>query len=94
MFEIGLDKKHTDFYHSKMEEVHNYQGSSKSWPPNQAEQMERRALVKEMLKNPKVTLMALQKSCSEMGEPAQRKTCSTALHQSNLYGKVARWKLY
>lgn len=72
-FEIGLGEKQADFYYSKMEDVHNYQGSSKSWPPNQTEQMETRALVKEMLKNLKITLMALQKSSFKMGEPAQRK---------------------
>jgi hypothetical protein len=50
----------------------------------------RRALVREMTKNPMVTLTELQSV--EMGEPSRRTTISTALHQSGLYGKLARWK--
>ena len=51
----------------------------------------RRAFVKEVTKKPMVTLMELQSSSVEMGEPSRRTTISVALHQSGLYG-MARWK--
>ena len=50
----------------------------------------RRALVTVMTKNPMVTLTELQSSSVEMGEPFRRTTISAALHQSGLYGRVAR----
>ena len=52
----------------------------------------RRALVMEVTKNPMVTLTDLQSSSVEMGEHSRRTTISAALHQSSLYGRVARWK--
>ena len=51
----------------------------------------RRALVREVTKNPMFTLTELQTSSVEMGEPSRRTTISAALHQSGLYGRVARW---
>ena len=51
---------------------------------------ERRALVREV--NPIVTLTELLSASVEMGEPSRRTTISAALHQSGLYGRVARWK--
>ena len=39
-----------------------------------------------------VTLTELQSSSVEMGEPSRRTTNSAALHQSGLYGRVARRK--
>ena len=39
-----------------------------------------------------VTLTELQSSSVEMGEPSRRTTISATLHQSSLYGRVARWK--
>jgi hypothetical protein len=39
-----------------------------------------------------VILTELQSSSVEMGEPSKRKTISAALHQSGLYGRVARRK--
>jgi hypothetical protein len=39
-----------------------------------------------------VTLTELQNSTVEMGEPSRRTTISAALHQSGLYGRVARCK--
>jgi hypothetical protein len=39
-----------------------------------------------------VTLTELQSSSVEMGEPSRRTNISTALHQSGLYGRVARGK--
>jgi hypothetical protein len=39
-----------------------------------------------------VTLTELQSSSVEMGEPSRRTTIFGALHQSGLYGKVARRK--
>jgi hypothetical protein len=52
----------------------------------------RRALVREVTKNPMVTLTELKSSSVEMGEPSRRKTISAALHQAGIDGKVARWK--
>ena len=39
-----------------------------------------------------VTRTELQSSSVEMGEPSRRKTTSAALHQSGLFGRVARQK--
>ena len=47
-------------------------------------------MVREETKNPMVILTELQSSSVEMGEPSRRTTISAALHQSGLYGKVAR----
>ena len=52
----------------------------------------RRALVREVTKNPMVTLTELYSSSLEMGEPSRRTTISAALHQLGLYGRVARLK--
>ncbi|KAK3543137.1 hypothetical protein QTP70_011676 [Hemibagrus guttatus] len=52
----------------------------------------RRALVREMTKNPMVTLKELQHFSVERGDPSRRTTISAALHQSGLYGRVARRK--
>ena len=52
----------------------------------------RRTLVREVTKNPMVTLTELQSSPVEMGEPSRRTTISEALHQSGLYGRGARRK--
>ncbi|CDQ91560.1 unnamed protein product [Oncorhynchus mykiss] len=49
----------------------------------------RRALVREVTKNPMVNLTELQSSSVEMGEPSRRTAISAALHQSGLYGRVA-----
>ncbi|KAK3549580.1 hypothetical protein QTP86_005243 [Hemibagrus guttatus] len=40
-----------------------------------------------------VTLKVLQRFSVERGEPSRRTTISAALHQSGLYGRVARRKL-
>ena len=50
----------------------------------------RRALVRKVTKNPMFTLTELQSSYVEMEEPSIRTTISAALHQSGLYGRVAR----
>ena len=60
--------------------------------PAKLSNRERRALVREVTKNPMVTLTELQSSSVEMGEPPRRTTISAALHQSGLYGRVARRK--
>ncbi|KAG2469811.1 TCB1 transposase, partial [Polypterus senegalus] len=52
----------------------------------------RRALVREVTKNPMVTLSELQRSSVEIKEPSRRTTISAAIHQSGLYGRVARGK--
>ena len=49
-------------------------------------------MVREVTKNPMVTLTELQSFSVEMGEPSRRTTLSEALHQSGLYGRVARQK--
>ncbi len=51
----------------------------------------RRALVREVKKNPKITV-ALQRCIREMGESGRKSTITAALHQSGLYGRVARRK--
>jgi hypothetical protein len=43
-----------------------------------------RTLVREVTKNPLVTLTGLQSSSVEMEEPSRRTTISAALHQSGL----------
>ena len=52
----------------------------------------RRTLVREVTKNPMVTLAELQISSVGMGESSRRTTFSAALHQSGFYGRVARRK--
>ena len=51
-----------------------------------------RALVRELAKNPMVTLTEVKSSSVEMGEPPRRTTISSALHQSDLYGRGVRRK--
>ena len=56
----------------------------------------RRALVREVNKNPMVTLTELRSSSVEMGEPSRRTTISAALHQLGFrasYVRVARQKI-
>ena len=52
----------------------------------------RRALVREVKKNPKLTVAELQRCSREMGESSTKSTITAALHQSGLYGRVARRK--
>ncbi len=52
----------------------------------------RRALVREVKKNPKITVVELQRCIREMGESCRKSTITAALHQSGLYGRVARRK--
>ncbi len=52
----------------------------------------RRALVREVKKNPKITVAELQRCIREMGESCRKSTITVALHQSGLYGRVARQK--
>jgi hypothetical protein len=47
-------------------------------------------LDRELTKNPMVTLTELQSSSVEMAKPCRWTPISTALHQSDLYGRVAR----
>ena len=49
-------------------------------------------MVREVTKNPMVTLTELQSSPVEIGESTRRTTISAALYQSGLYGRVARRK--
>ena len=50
----------------------------------------RRALVREVKKNPKITLAELQRCSGEMGQSSRQTTITAALHQSGLYGRVAQ----
>ncbi|CAM4733298.1 unnamed protein product [Leuciscus chuanchicus] len=52
----------------------------------------RRALVREVKKNPKMTVAELQRCSREMGESCSKSTITAAIHQSGLYGRVARRK--
>ncbi len=52
----------------------------------------RRALVRKVKKNPKITVAELQRCIREMGESCRKSTITAALHQSGLYGRVARRK--
>ncbi len=52
----------------------------------------RRALVREVKNNPKITVAELQRYIREMGESCRKSTITAALHQSGLYGRVARRK--
>ena len=49
----------------------------------------RRTLVREVTKNPMITLPEPQSALAEMGEPARRTIISAALHKSRLHGRVA-----
>ncbi|KAG2470039.1 TCB1 transposase, partial [Polypterus senegalus] len=49
----------------------------------------RRALVREVKKNPKITLAELQRCSQEMGESCRKSIITAAPHQSGLYGRVA-----
>ena len=66
-------------------------GTTKTLPragrPAKLSNRGRRALVREVTKNPMVTLTELQSSSVEMGEPSRRTTIFAALHQSGLYGR-------
>ena len=71
-------------------------GTTKTLPragcPAKLSNRGRRALVREVTKNPMVTLTELQSSSVEIEEPSRRTTISAALHLSGLYGRVARHK--
>ncbi|KAG2466897.1 TCB1 transposase, partial [Polypterus senegalus] len=60
--------------------------------PSKLSDQGRRALVREVTKNPKVTLSELQRSSVKRGESSRRTTISAAIHQLGLYGRVARRK--
>ncbi|KAG2458616.1 TC1A transposase, partial [Polypterus senegalus] len=60
--------------------------------PSKLSDRGRRALVREVTKNLMVTLPGLQRSSVERGEPSRRTNISAAIHQSGLYGRVARQK--
>ncbi len=48
--------------------------------------------MREVKKNPKITVVELQRCIREMGESCRKSTITAALHQSGLYGRVARRK--
>ncbi len=52
----------------------------------------RRALPREVKKNPKITVAELQRCIREMRESCRKSTITAALHQSGFYGRVARRK--
>ena len=49
-------------------------------------------MVREVTKNPMVTLTEIQNCFVEMGEHSKRTTISAALHKLGLNGRVARQK--
>ena len=49
-------------------------------------------MVREVTKNPMVTLTELQSCSAELGKSCRRTTISAALHQSGIYGRVNRQK--
>ena len=53
---------------------------------------QRRALIREATKRPKITLKELQSSTAEIGVSVHRTTLSQTLHRAGLYGRVARKK--
>jgi transposase len=63
-------------------------GTTKTLPragrPVKLNSLGRRALVREVTKNPMVTLTELQSSSVEMGQPSRRATISALLHQSGI----------
>jgi hypothetical protein len=61
--------------------------------PTKLSNQARMTLVRVVTKNPLTNLTELKSSLAEMGEPARRTKVSAALHQSGLYGRVARRKL-
>jgi hypothetical protein len=71
-------------------------GTTKTFPrggrPAKQSNQGRRALAREVTKNPMVTVTELQSSPAEMGELSRRTTISAAPHHSGLYGRVARRK--
>ena len=60
--------------------------------PAKQSNLGRKALVREVTKNPVVTLAELHRSCVEMEEIPRRTTITATLHWSWLYGRVARRK--
>ncbi len=48
--------------------------------------------MREVKKNPKITVAELQRCIRERGESCRKSTITAALHQSGLYGRVARRK--
>ncbi len=48
--------------------------------------------MREVKKNPKITVEELQRCIREMGESCRKSTITAALHQSGLYGRVGRRK--
>ena len=71
-------------------------GTTKTLPraghPAKLSNRGRRALVREVTRNPMVTLTELQSSSVEMEKLSRRTIISAALHQSGLYGRLARRK--
>ena len=71
-------------------------GTTKSFPrpgrPAKLSNRGRRALAREVSRNPRVTLTELQHILVEMEEPFRRSTIQAALHQSRLYGGIVRRK--
>ena len=77
--------------------IHKWKfGTTRTLPragrPTKLSDRGRRPLVREVTKNPMVTLSELHRSSVERGEPSRRTTISAAIHQTGLYGRVARWK--
>src|SRR4029434_4843941 len=58
--------------------------------PHKLSDRARRRLVREATKTPMTTLKELQASAAEIGETLHTTTVARVLHQSKLYGRVAK----
>ncbi len=67
-------------------------GTTRAGRPAKLSYRGRRALVREVKKNPKITVAELQRCIWEMRESCRKSTITAALHQSGLYGRVAQPK--
>jgi hypothetical protein len=73
-----------------MEDVWDTKTLLRSGQPAKLSNRWRKVFIREVTKNPMVTLKEQQSSSVETGKPSRRTTISAALHQSGLYGRVAR----
>ena len=96
LFPVPSESIHTPRKVFTSESIDKVYGTTQTLPsagcPTKLSNWARRTLVREETKNPLTTLIELQSSLADMGEPARRTPVSTALPKSRLYGWVARRK--
>ena len=83
--------EHSDLHH-KWKKFGTTRSLPRVAPPAKLSDRGRRTLVREVTKNPMVTLTELQLCSVKRGEPSRRTTISAAVHQAGLYGRVDRQK--